>query len=81
VARHDPSRAQSERQAAGHRHDPCLQEQLDGYLIPEFGDTPVRHIDKERIRVMTDRLDMIPSPLNPRSKFNGITRPVLIVLM
>lgn len=54
---------------------------VDGYLIPEFGDTPVRQIDKERIRVMTDRLDRIPSPLNPKSKFNGITRPVLIVLM
>lgn len=59
----------------------AYKSKLDGYLIPEFGDTPVRHIDKERIRVMTDRLDMIPSPLNPRSKFNGITRPVLIVLM
>ncbi|WP_415855352.1 tyrosine-type recombinase/integrase [Sinomonas sp. G460-2] len=54
---------------------------VDGYLIPEFGDTPVRRIDEARIRVMTDRLDAIPSPLNPRSKFNGITRPVLIVLM
>lgn len=54
---------------------------VDGYLIPEFGDTPVRQIDKERIRVMTDRLDAIPSPLNPKSTFNGITRPVLIVLM
>ncbi|WP_187330412.1 hypothetical protein [Demequina iriomotensis] len=30
---------------------------------------------------MTDRLDRIPSPLNPRSNFIGITRPVLIVLM
>lgn len=30
---------------------------------------------------MTDRLDAIPSPLNPKSKFNGVTRPVLIVLM
>ena len=54
---------------------------VDGYLIPEFGDTPVRQLDKERIRAMTDRLDAIPSPLNPKSKFNGITRPVLIVLM
>lgn len=54
---------------------------IDGYLIPEFGDTPIREIGKERIRVMTDRLDSIPSPLNPKSKFNGITRPVLIVLM
>lgn len=54
---------------------------VGGYLILEFGKTPVRQIDKERIRMMTDRLDRIPSPLNPRSKFNGITRPVLIVLI
>ncbi len=54
---------------------------VDGYLIPEFGDTPVRAIDEARIRVMTDRLDAIPSPLNPKSKFNGVTRPVLVVLM
>ncbi|MDP5226151.1 MULTISPECIES: hypothetical protein [Arthrobacter] len=54
---------------------------VDGYLIPEFGDTPVRQIDKEHIRMMTDRLDVIPSPLNPKSKFNGIARPVLIVRM
>jgi integrase len=54
---------------------------VDGYLIPEFGDIPVRRIDEARIRVMTDRLDAIPSPLNPKSKFNGITRPVLVVLM
>jgi hypothetical protein len=52
-----------------------------GYLVPEFGDTPIREIDADRIREMTDRLDKIPSPLNPKSKFNGITRPVLIVLM
>ncbi|MDN3227368.1 site-specific integrase [Kocuria rhizophila] len=54
---------------------------VTGYLIPEFGDTPPRTIDKDRIRVMTDRLDKIPSPLNPKSKFNGITRLVLTVLM
>lgn len=54
---------------------------VDGYLVPEFGDTPVREIDEARIRVMTDRLDAIPSPLNPKAKFNGITRPVLVVLM
>lgn len=54
---------------------------VDGYLIPEFGDTPLRHIDTERIRAMAERLDAIPSPLNPKSKFNGITRPVLVVLM
>ncbi|QTF71290.1 hypothetical protein [Arthrobacter woluwensis] len=40
---------------------------------------PVREIDIDRIRVMTTRLNQIPSPLNP--KFNGITRPVLTVLI
>lgn len=30
---------------------------------------------------MINRLDKIPSPLNPKSKVNGITWPVLIVLM
>ncbi|MEV8134721.1 hypothetical protein AB0O37_05420, partial [Microbacterium chocolatum] len=54
---------------------------VDGYLIPEFGDLPVREIDAERIRLLTLRLDSIPSPLNPRSKFNGVTRPVLTVLL
>ncbi|MDQ0728751.1 site-specific integrase [Microbacterium sp. W4I20] len=57
------------------------QGKVTGYLVPEFGDTPLREIDADRIRVMTDRLDKIPAPLNPKSKFNGITRPVLIVLM
>ena len=54
---------------------------VTGYLVPEFGDTPVKEIDADRIREMTDRLDQIPAPLNPKSKFNRITRPVLIVLM
>lgn len=54
---------------------------VTGYLIPEFGNTPVRNIDVSRIHEMTDRLDKIPSPLNPNSKFNGISQPVLIVLM
>lgn len=36
---------------------------VDGYLIPEFGDTLVREIDIDRIKVMTTRLDQIPSPL------------------
>ena len=57
------------------------QGKVTGYLVPEFGDTPVRDIDEARIQVMTERLDKIPSPLNPNSKFNGVTRPVLIVLM
>lgn len=54
---------------------------ITGYLAPEFGDTPVRDIDVARIRQMTDRLDQIPSPLNPKSKFNSISQPVLIALM
>jgi len=54
---------------------------IDGYLVPEFGDLPVREVDAERIRALTARLDSIPSPLNPKSKFNGVTRPVLTVLM
>jgi integrase len=54
---------------------------VDGYLVPEFGDLPVREIDAERIHLLTRRLDSIPSPLNPKSKFNGVTRPVVTVLM
>ncbi|WP_442576429.1 tyrosine-type recombinase/integrase [Microbacterium sp. F51-2R] len=54
---------------------------IDGYLVPEFGDLLVREVDLERIRALTARLDNIPSPLNPKSKFNGVTRPVLTVLM
>lgn len=57
------------------------QSKVSGYLIPEFGETPLRDIDAARIEVMTDRLDAIPSPLNPKSKFNGVSRPVLVVLM
>jgi len=54
---------------------------IDGYLVPEFGDLPIGEVDIERIGALTTRLDSIPSPLNPRSKFNGVTRPVLTVLM
>jgi len=54
---------------------------VTGYLVPEFERTPVREIDADRIRKLTERLDKIPSPLNPKSKVNGVTRPVLIVLM
>ncbi len=54
---------------------------IDGYLVPEFGDLPIRELNLERIRALTARLDSIPSPLNPKSKFNGVTRPVLTVLM
>lgn len=54
---------------------------IEGYLVPEFGDLPVREVDAERIRTLTARLDSIPSPLNPKSKVNVVTRPVLTVLM
>lgn len=54
---------------------------VDGYLVPEFGDLQIREIDAGRIRALIERLDGIPSPLNPKSKFNGVTRPVLTVLM
>lgn len=59
----------------------ACRSKVAGYLIPEVEDTPIRHIDEARIRVMTDRLDEIPSPRNPKSKFNGVTGPVLTVLM
>lgn len=59
----------------------AYKSKVTGYLIPEFGDTPIREIDKARIRQMTLRLDQIPSPLNPKSKFNGVTTAVLVVLM
>ena len=49
----------------------------DNFAVRGYG----VEIDADRIREMTDRLDQIPAPLNPKSKFNGITRPVLIVLM
>ena len=76
--RAEPNRSGRKRAIATVR---SYKSKVDGYLIPEFEDTPIRQIDEARIRQMTDRLDAIPSPLNPRSKFNGITRPVLIVLM
>lgn len=56
----------------------------DGTRAPsprKRGSVPTEmEIDADRIREMTDRLDQIPAPLNPKSKFNGITRPVLIEL-
>lgn len=54
---------------------------VSGYLILEFGETPLRDIDVARIKQMTDRVDRIPAPFNPKSKSNGIARPMLIVLM
>lgn len=41
----------------------------------------MRAIDKNRIREMLDKLEKIPSPLNAKSKFNGVSCPVLTVLM
>jgi integrase len=78
LIRTQPNRSGKKRAIATVR---AYKGKVDGYLIPEFGETPVSRIDEARIRVMTDRLDAIPSPLNPKSKFNGVTRPVLIVLM
>ncbi|MCD1285717.1 MULTISPECIES: tyrosine-type recombinase/integrase [unclassified Brevibacterium] len=78
MIRTEPNRA-GKRRAAGTVRS--YASKVDGYLVPEFSDTPVREIDIDRIKVMTTRLDQIPSPLNPKSKFNGITRPVLTVLM
>nr|BFF08120.1 hypothetical protein GCM10023233_30890 [Brevibacterium otitidis] len=78
MIRTQPSRSGKMRSAGTIR---SYKGKVHGYLIPEFGDTPVRAIDKNRIREMTDKLDKIPSPLNPKSKFNGVTRPVQTVLM
>ena len=46
-----------------------------------FEDTPIGMIVKARIREMTDGFDQIPSPSNSMSNFNGITSPVLGVLV
>ncbi|MGB3373908.1 MAG: tyrosine-type recombinase/integrase [Microbacterium sp.] len=78
LIRTEPNRSGKKRAVGTVR---SYQGKVTGYLVPEFGETPLRDIDPDRIRVMTDRLDKIPAPLNPKSKFNGITRPVLIVLM
>lgn len=78
MIRTQPNRSGKKRAAGTVR---SYKSKVSGYLIPEFGETPLRDIDVARIKQMTDRLDQIPAPLNPKSKFNGITRPVLIVLM
>ncbi|WP_454859717.1 tyrosine-type recombinase/integrase [Promicromonospora soli] len=54
---------------------------IDGYLVPEFGDGLVREINDEMIRKLITRLDSIPSALNTKAEYNGVTRPVLVVLM
>ena len=78
MVRMEPGRSGKKRAVGTVR---AYRSKITGYLIPEFEDTPIRQIDVARIREMTTRLDQIPSPLNPKSKFNGVTRPVLIVLM
>jgi integrase len=78
MIRETPNRSGKMR-AAGTIRD--YKGKVEGYLVPEFGDTPVREIDAETIRAMAGRLDKIPSVLNRNSKHNGITRPVMIVLM
>ncbi|GAB4083803.1 hypothetical protein GCM10028784_04330 [Myceligenerans cantabricum] len=54
---------------------------IDGYLVPEFGDEPVRAINAEMMRTLIARLDSIPSVVNTKTQYNGITRPVLVVFM
>ncbi|WP_245993380.1 tyrosine-type recombinase/integrase [Xylanimonas allomyrinae] len=54
---------------------------VTGYLVPEFGDTPVRTITVERISEFTAKLDKIPAEVNRKATRNGVTRPVLVVLM
>ena len=71
MIRTEPNRSGKKRAVGTVR---SYQGKVTGYLVPEFRSTPVREIDAARIKVMTDRLDQIPAPLNPNSKFNGITR-------
>lgn len=78
MIRTQPSRSGKMRSAGTIR---SYNGKVAGYLIPVFRDTSVRAIDKNRIREMTDKLDKTPSPLNPKSRFNGVTRPVLTLLM
>ncbi len=78
MVRDEPNRSGKKRAAATVR---AYRSKVEDYLVPELGDTPVRQIDLKRIREITVRLDKIPSVLNRGSKRNGVTRPVLIVLM
>jgi putative aldouronate transport system substrate-binding protein len=78
MIREAPSRSGKMR-AAGTIRD--YKGKVEGYLVPEFGDTPVREIDAETIRAMAGRLDKIPSVLNRNSKHNGITRVMIVLMM
>ncbi|QAY68802.1 tyrosine-type recombinase/integrase [Xylanimonas protaetiae] len=78
MVRTTPSRSGKMRSAGTVR---SYRSKITGYLIPEFGDIPVREIDIVRIRQMVSRLDTIPAEVNRKAEHNGITRPVLVVLM
>ncbi|WP_125774340.1 tyrosine-type recombinase/integrase [Antribacter gilvus] len=78
MVREQPNRSGKMRAAGTIR---SYRSKVDGYLEPEFGDTPVRHIDDARIQKLKVRLGAIPAVANLRSPNNGVTRPVLIVLM
>jgi hypothetical protein len=78
MVRDEPNRSGKKRAAATAR---AYRSKVEDYLVPELGDTPVRAIDLKRIREITVRLDKIPSVLNRGSERNGVTRPVLVVLM
>lgn len=76
--RTEPTRSGRKRAASTIR---SYKGKVDGYLVPEFGDQLVRAIDEEAVRKLTVRLDSIPSVLNTKAEYNGVTRPVLVVLM
>ena len=78
MVRDEPNRSGKKRAAATVR---AYRSKVEDYLVPELGDTPVRLIDLKRIREITVRLDKIPSVLNRGAGGNGVTRPVLVVLM
>jgi len=75
--RTEPSRSGRKRAASTIR---SYKGKIDGYLVPEFGGQLVRAIDEEAVRKLTVRLDAIPSVLNTKAEYNGVTRPVLVVL-
>jgi integrase len=76
--RTEPGRSGRKRAAGTIR---TYKSKIDGYLVPEFGDSLVREINDEAIRTLITRLDSIPSALNTKAEYNGVTRPVIVVLM
>lgn len=73
-----PSRSGNMRSAGTVR---TYRGKITGYLVPELHDTPVREIDVVRIRELAAKLDKIPAEVNRKATHNGVTRPVLVVLM